>query len=280
MLSMMSSILQIKNGLILVLLMASESLLSPLMEEKGMELEIIPGDDTTILKPPHSHPWTVGLAFTLNGRIKCGGTLISRWNNEMIVLTAAHCVVHTRPSHVVVGEHDQTNPNDGQEFVAVKKIHFHPKWIAGNKDYDLAMIELHKKITNPYAKALSLPWANEKFAKYIVDGWGSTSPNGKLSDVLRTVSLDDIKATDPLAYKCQSLGIDYNIHICGENLNHIERGTCGGDSGGPWVGHRTSSNSYVLAGVHIRGACSDHSVAHAAMRLSNYPDIMKWIYGI
>ena len=70
---MASSISQIKSGLILVLFMARSSLLDPLMKEKDKEFGIIPGDETTIVKPPHSHSWVVGLVDHRHGRIKCGG---------------------------------------------------------------------------------------------------------------------------------------------------------------------------------------------------------------
>ena len=274
---MASSISQIKSGLILVMLMASNSLPDPLMKEKDMEFGIIPGDETTIVKPPHSHPWVVGLVEHFNGRIKCGGTLVKGTHRDY-VLTAAHCVDRLysggfRVSHVVVGEHDQTNPYDGQQLMKVKKVELHPKWIDGNDNYDLAIIKLYKQTSNPGARAINLPRVNDKFVKYTVDGWGSTG-FGKTSDVLRTVNLDDIKSTDLWASKCRDLGVDFDIHICGENLKNIKRGTCGGDSGGPWVARARGMD--ILAGVHIWGHCSNHEVPHAAMRLSQR-DIRKWI---
>ena len=277
--TMASSISQIKSGLILVLFMACNSLPDPLMKEKDMEFGIIPGDETTIVKPPHSHPWVVGLVDHRHGRIKCGGTLLKGVRRDY-VLTAAHCVDPTYPngfkvSHVIVGEHDQKNPYDGQQFVAVKNVKYHPKWRKmGTTDYDLAIIKLYSTISNPGARAINLPRVNDKFSKYIVDGWGSTG-FGKGSDVLRTVDLDDIKSTDPWASKCRHLSIfRFDIHICGENLKNIERGTCGGDSGGPWVARARGMD--ILAGVHILGECSNHGVPHAAMRLSQR-DIRKWI---
>merc|ERR1712241_883792 len=96
--TMASSISQIKSGLILVMLMASNSLPDPLMKEKDMEFGIIPGDETTIVKPPHSHPWAVGLTHMLNGKIICGGTLIKGVDRDYVV-TAAHCVDPYKPSH-------------------------------------------------------------------------------------------------------------------------------------------------------------------------------------
>ena len=44
---------------------------------------------------------------------------------------------------------------------------------------------------------------------------------------------------------------------------------------GPWAAK--TSRGTVLAGVHIRGVCSNHSIPHAAVRLSN-PELLHWIY--
>ena len=123
------------------------------------------------------------------------------------VVTAAHCVDPYKPSHVVVGEHNQTNPNDGQEFMSVANVYLHPKWIEGDHDYDLAIIKLYKHTSNIGARAAFLPKPNENFSKYTVDGWGLKGK--ETSDVLRTVELDDIKPTDSLASNCLKLNVNF-----------------------------------------------------------------------
>ena len=104
------------------------------------------------------------------------GPLVKGYRRDY-VLSAGHCVDPSFPggfkvSHVIVGEHDQTNPYDGQQFMAVMNVELHPAWIDGNDNYDLAIIKHCKQPYNPGARAIDLPWIYDNFSKYAVDGWG------------------------------------------------------------------------------------------------------------
>ena len=241
---------------------------------------MIPGDNSTILKIPHSQPWAVGLMGEICNRespnayefrVYCGGTLISLQH----AITAYHCLGNGI-AEIVVGEHDQ-RLDDGQSYINVKNIIPIQEMTFGNEGkYDLAILVLENKVSNRFAAPAKLPRPYEKFKKYIVSGWGTM---GRLdySDVLRTVTLDDIEPGHENYNSCvRSLapGTYGDDLLCGEDLKDIERGTCGGDSGGPWVAE--SERGFILAGTHIWGKCSDHNVSHTSVKLSN-PETLRWI---
>ena len=218
--------------------------------EKETFLLIQPGDNTTIVSPPHSHPWTVGLVdrnsrVWSRNRSFCGGALIGPRH----VITAAHCVDIFNSAEdidVLVGEHDQ-RVNDGQEKIHLKqKVIIHPKFDAyRSTDYDLAILVLEKRVHNKYAKVALLPQPHEVFTKVNVTGWGSMGINPKpnhTSDVLRTVELDVIMPGDKYSEKCGKppfnsrnrtwQDFDFETLICGVNVKDLNRKPCDGDSGG------------------------------------------------
>lgn len=220
------------------------------------------------------------------GEIGCGGTLIGI--NQKHVITAAHCVppnpIFGKLEHVIVGEHDQADENDGQESIKIKgEPIVHNKWnssTCGKDHYDLAIIVLEKEVSNRYARNAKLPHPGQIFEKADVDGWGQTRHAGPLSLILRTVTLDildqDDMTTNP-RFKCNGLAGCFNIgfNLCGENLQDPAEGTCGGDSGGPWTHTDYAVGKTYLVGVHMAGICKV-GFQHQAIRVSN-PDILAWI---
>ena len=162
----------------------------------------------------------------------CGGTLIGTKH----VITAAHCVDNDFIiEHVVVGEHDQ-RMNDGEQNITVSgKPIFHPKYFVprDRQLYDVAILVLQKRVDNKFAEVALLPQPNETFNRVDVSGWGLIGPpSWVLSDILRTVKLDVLSAEDPRCFRqLRTPERRYSL-LCGEDLQDISRGTCGGDSGG------------------------------------------------
>src|SRR5262245_13240259 len=117
------------------------------------------------------YPWQVRLYASFEDEIGfCGGSII----DDQWILTAAHCVLDTKPEAVVVGygNVDRTKTTK----VPAEKIIVHPGYIAGEKA-DLALIKLSKPIPNA-AKISYIDRAQERSAmpagaKVTVSGWGA-----------------------------------------------------------------------------------------------------------
>ena len=72
----------------------------------------------------------------------CGGSILT----TKAILTAAHCKTSVNKFVVVVGEHDITAGNDGQNIVPSNWIN-HPNYNSRTVDYDFAVVLLKKKLT-------------------------------------------------------------------------------------------------------------------------------------
>jgi trypsin len=160
----------------------------------------------------------------------CGGSVIAtRW-----ILTAAHCMVDTKPSEVQVGV-GRTNINDfstGQTLDA-DRIVVHPDY-EETGTFDAALIHVNADIAAPTI-ALA-PQGDDTLeqqgAPMTVAGWGTEffgSPiipeNLKAVDV--TAVADDNCTTNGL------MGFQADSEVCAETLGGD---SCQGDSGGPMFG--------------------------------------------
>lgn len=154
---------------------------------------------------PHSIPHQVYLEY--GGEYKCGGSLIS----DKFVLTAAHCI--ETESHkdlvIVVGDHNRTDPNDGQQKIGASNVLIHPGYNPFPKNkFDLAIIELKEPVSlRSEVGIVCLPndTANTFIGSDLISsGWGRTEEDSSVfSDVLKAMHAKGISNEE-----CQKHALD------------------------------------------------------------------------
>ncbi|KAF0126691.1 MAG: trypsin [Elusimicrobia bacterium] len=183
------------------------------------EAKIVGGSEAV----PGEFPFIVSLQSY--GSHWCGGSLIRKnW-----VLTAAHCVDRGFDDFVIIGLHNQREPEGAESFTAAEVI-VHPKWDTNNMMYDFALVKLSGDSAYPPVainrREVSGP------AGFTTAGWGTTSEGAwSGSNLLMRVDVPfvDAKTCDG-AYPGK---VDGSM-IC---AGYPEGGkdSCQGDSGGPLV---------------------------------------------
>jgi len=157
---------------------------------------------------------------------------------------------------VKVGDHN-IKKGDGEIEFEVSSSKVHESYNSTILDYDFAILTLSSDIE--FTKEVSpvcLPDSKglDEDSQTVVSGWGRTSGNAGISDVLL-----DIEETTMANDICKSIikeeygsywnwAADHHITdrmLCGAAPGVI---SCNRDSGGPWV-TRDSNNNYVLIGL-------------------------------
>ena len=231
-------------------------------------LDIIGGKD---VDTPGKYPWQVGLL--VSDQLNCGGALISdHW-----VLTAAHCL----PSSIVgnsilVGAHDVETRSQGNPVsYQFSAFYGHPGFIwIPEVGYDIGLVYIEEGMdveSNGFAGLIDMAEEGDDFldASCVITGWGRTrfSPV-EIPDILQEADVTEV-AWD----ECEQIHGGLNpdaICISGE----FQRGSCHGDSGGPFACRR--GDSWVLAGITSWGdpECSvDFPSVYT--RVSMYRDWIK-----
>ncbi|XP_070503313.1 serine protease snake-like [Chironomus tepperi] len=172
----------------------------------------------------------------LNNKIdfNCGGSLIS----EQHVITAAHCSNSNGliPSIVRLGDLNlkMTEEYLPENDVPIAKFISHEKYLSNEKKYDIAIINLVKKVTfSKYIRPACLSTSEMLIenSKAIATGWGLTEAlTTRTSNNLKKVELSIIDNNT-----CQQIYNDTKIDESKLCAGELEGGkdTCQGDSGGP-----------------------------------------------
>lgn len=171
---------------------------------KGANEKIVGGTQAA----PGTFPFQAAIirVASTNGKVTglspvCGGSILTaRW-----ILSAAHCFVEgeggkveglrsTKNLFVHVGSTSLLADDADRDWIPIKRIIAHPKYVTGTNVNDIALVELERPprrglkvqqvtVTARETEALDLP---ERAELHIV-GWGTTSEGGKPSpDLLQT----------------------------------------------------------------------------------------------
>jgi secreted trypsin-like serine protease len=172
--------------------------------------------------------------------VGCDGTLVT----PRVVLTAAHCVDESGPTHSI--QVSAGSPNlklavtVSSAFVKVA-----PHFSDATRGDDWALIKLAKPLHEPVL-ALTPSRAYDR-GLFRVIGWGSTQEDGAQQTVLRSALVPFVpdrrcgKAYRHISYVNGQM-------LCAGNIAHGGVDACDGDSGGPLV-RRDVDGKYVEVGI-------------------------------
>ncbi|MFS8038938.1 serine protease [Xanthobacter sp. AM11] len=172
--------------------------------KRGSNEKIVGGTQAA----PGSYPFQAAIirVATTNGKVTgvspvCGGTVLtSRW-----ILSAAHCFVEgaggkveglrsTKNLLVHVGNTSLLAEDDERDWIPIKRIIAHPKYVTGTNVNDIALVELERApkrgvkvqqvtVVTRQTEASDLP----EQAELRIIGWGTTAEGGRPSpDLLET----------------------------------------------------------------------------------------------
>ncbi|EDX07365.1 serine protease grass-like [Drosophila simulans] len=171
-------------------------------------------------------PWMAYI--TLNGKYKCGGSLIA----SSFVLTAAHCAKQNYTSLIVkLGEYDSSTTLDGPTVsFRVKQVLKHPYYETRTYSNDIALLKLHRKTNynaqiRPICILLSpkLRPVIDSIRKFTVTGWGTKSAyHKKASNILKQMHVHRFDKNPDCRNRREK--------FCGSNTSQF---ICYGDSGCP-----------------------------------------------
>ncbi|XP_026491043.2 trypsin-4-like [Vanessa tameamea] len=234
---------------------------------RGSTRRIVFGVNTSIA----AVPWQVSLREKTYPI--CGGSIIT----ALWLLTAAHCLLRSRPNDLSVrlGSSWKTH---GGEMYDIKESYVHPKYIRNTKVNDVGLIKLYSPLRFS-ARVLPIRMV-EKGARMLADqaaivsGWGKLRESGPSATFLQSSTIMTI------AMKlCRHSGLDRNpidpaSMFCAGSFSQPAPDACQGDSGGPLV------SEGVLIGVVSWGlGCARGNFPGVYTRLTN-PVIWDWVYGL
>ncbi|KAL7538060.1 hypothetical protein ACHAWF_005982 [Thalassiosira exigua] len=214
----------------------------------------------------------------------CGGSLI----DESIVLTAAHCVDLGMDFTVVIGRHNVTNTDVGDD-VTIAEVVPHPKYdIWKSSDYDIALVFLSRPPDGDIV-AVSLN-ADDSVpavgANVSYLGWGEIDTDGStvnVSDTLREVQTQVM--SNELCDASNGLvdGTNFRDSYEGQITSNMVctftmgKDSCQKDSGGPLILRGENAREDVQVGAASWGiSCASKVFPGVAARISA---LHGWIEG-
>jgi secreted trypsin-like serine protease len=177
-----------------------------------------------------------------------------------------------------VGVTDQ-NRLSRDRLAPVSQVIVHPNWNPSTYSNDLALIGLAAPLAfSPSVQQVALPLVQDANAwpasgeQATISGWGSTTPSGASSALLRAATVQILSA--PSEAKCGEYGASYvpGNHVCaGMPQGGVD--ACQGDSGGPLT--VAYNGTPVLAGIVSSGSgCADPKFPGLYSRVTSF---LPWL---
>ncbi|XP_017150016.1 trypsin delta [Drosophila miranda] len=218
---------------------------------------IVGGQDTDVINYPHQ------ISMRYRGNHRCGGSLYS----TNIIISAAHCVsTLDSPADLTIVAGSTMISIKTQEL-PVRNIIIHPNYRTINNDYDAAILVtdgdfIFNELAHPIPLAQERP---EHGSAVIVTGWGTTTENGYLSNVLQEVEVNVVENS-----QCKSA---YSIMLTSRMLCAGVTGggkdACQGDSGGPLI-----YNNQLLGIVSWGTGCARENYPGV---YASVPELRSWL---
>jgi secreted trypsin-like serine protease len=249
---------------------------------------IVGGQDAS-----RDYPYMVALTEADGAWAGCGASLIrSDW-----VLTAAHCVVDTKPADLAVRVGTQDISGSAGELVPAADIIVHERYQdtanESGSSYDVALVKLARPATRGTPIRLATPSESALWAAgtpAIVTGWGGTFYPGvgglntteeQLMEVEVPMVSDAECATSVYGFGDASdvlFGeLDPTTMVCaGEQLGGAD--SCSGDSGGPLV-VADAAGALVQVGTVSFGFGCGYPLAYGVYGRVADTTLYSWIQG-
>uniref|UniRef100_H2ZV68 coagulation factor Xa n=1 Tax=Latimeria chalumnae TaxID=7897 RepID=H2ZV68_LATCH len=231
---------------------------------------IVGGKDCTI----GQCPWQA-LLVDEKTQLFCGGTIL----NEEFVLTAAHCMNHTRYFKVIVGKYDRDENEDTESTHQVDKLFMHPKFVKKTYDNDIALLKLKDPIKfTKNVIPICLP--DKELAENVlmneplgtVSGFGRVQERGRQASKLQSLSIPYVDRNE--CVESTNLDITQNMFCAGYSNKHKD--ACQGDSGGPHV--TPYHNTYFITGIVSWGeGCARDGKFGIYTRVSRFLSWINWL---
>ncbi|MBA3490025.1 MAG: serine protease [Longispora sp.] len=181
--------------------------------------------------PNDAYPFMAALLHKGKGLARdrqfCGGTLI----DSNVIMTAAHCVNNGNAAGTEVFVGRTILSSEQGEVRNVDSTYLHPKYRAGERAYDVALVILDKSVPGIRPVLLPTPGTDALLRpgkEATVIGWGNTDTAlPRFPDRLREVNVPILTHAEcEISYETY----DRAVNICAGKEG---KDSCQGDSGGP-----------------------------------------------